>query len=387
MHRLALVASHVIQYQDPLFRRLAADPEIDLTVFYCSRAGAEAYHDREMQTTVQWDIETLQGYRYAFLRNFGFGGRWARLINPGIVTGIRGDRFDAAAFLTGWGTITSLLGIVACHVRGVPFFLFGDSSAPPPEKGFVPRIRAKILRALFRQAAGILVSGHQNAEYYRHYGADPGKFFFVPFAIDNERFARDSRFDPGEREAMRARFGASAEQRILVFSGKLVPHKDPLTLVRAVASMRHRKRVLILFLGHGELRETLESYARRHDVRIHFAGFVNQRDLPKYYAAGDLLVLPSLFEPRGLVVNEAMACGLMPVVSDRCGCIGDLAVPGDNAVVFPAGDPAALAAELDRLVYEPELLQRMTRRSREIISTWSFEQAVQGLKEALRSLR
>src|SRR5688500_12986870 len=71
--RLAIVASHVIQYQDPFFRALAADPEIDVTVFYCSRAGAEVYRDADMQTSLRWDIELLQGYRHVFLRNFGRG--------------------------------------------------------------------------------------------------------------------------------------------------------------------------------------------------------------------------------------------------------------------------------------------------------------------------
>src|SRR5205085_7902430 len=70
MHRIAIVASHVIQYQDPFFRLLAADPEIALTVLYCSSFGATSYRDEDMKTSLSWDIDLLQGYRYRFLPNW-----------------------------------------------------------------------------------------------------------------------------------------------------------------------------------------------------------------------------------------------------------------------------------------------------------------------------
>lgn len=380
--KLAIVASHVIQYQDPLFRRVAAEPSIDLTVFYCSRKGAEAFHDRDMGVEVAWDVEEmLEGYRHRFLRNLGFGTRWFRLINPGLVLAIVRGRFDAVLFMTGWGTMTSLLGLLTCRLTGTPALLFGDSSYPPPETSLEAKLRARLLRALFHLPAKFMVSGHQNAEYYKHYGADPSRFHLLPFAIDNERFAAGARFAEGERDALRARFGASPSDVVFVFSGKLVPRKDPMTLLRAAAAMR--QRAVFLILGDGELRAQLETFGREHGLRVHFAGFVNQRELPKHYAAGEVLVLPSTYEPRGLVVNEALAAGLMPVVSDRCGCIGDVAIENDNALVFPAGDAQALARALDRLIEDPALRARMTERSRAIIERWSFSLAVEGIHEAL----
>jgi len=378
VYRVALVASHVIQYQAPLFRLLAAQPDVDLTVLYCARTGAEAFHDADMQTEVRWDLDLLSGYRHVFLRNFGFGDGYTRLINPGIGPKILFGKFDAVLFFAGWGTITSLLGIAACRASNTPFFLFGDSSFPPPRQF----ARDAFLRTLFGLAHGFMVSGALNADYYRHYGADPRRFFSVPFAIDNERFARAA---SGHREAMRVQLGVSEELLLIVFSAKLVARKDPMTLLRAVDAMRHRDRASVLFLGHGELRDDVERFARERGLSVHFAGFVNQTDLPKHYAAGDVLVLPSTYEPRGLVVNEAMACGLPVIVSDRVGAIGDVVQPDDNAFVFPAGDFRTLASQLDRLAEEPELRARMAQRSREIIATWDFKHAVRGVREALRS--
>lgn len=381
VYRVALVASHVIQYQAPFFRTLAAVPEIDLDVLYCSRAGAETYVDAEMQTALQWDLDLLSGYEHTFLRNYGRGEGYTRLVNPAIFPRLLFGRYDAAIFFLGWGTITSLLGIAACRLSGTRVMLFGDSSFPPPRRA----LRDSFLRRLFGSADAFLVSGALNADYYRHYGADARRFFDVPFAIDNERFAEASRFAPGEREALRAGFGARDDQMLIVFSAKLVARKDPMTLLRAVDAMRHRDRAAVLFLGHGELREELERFARERALQAHFAGFVNQTALPKHYAAGDVFVLPSTYEPRGLVVNEAMATGLPVLASDRTGASGDIVRHGDNGFVFPAGDVRALSAQLDLLAEQPELRARMGRRSREIIAGWDYGRGVQGVLEALRA--
>ena len=373
----------MIQYQDPFFRLLAADPELDVTVFYCSRAGAEIYRDVDMQTSLKWDIELLQGYRSVFLRNFGHGEGYGRLINPAVMPAIARGNYDAVLFFLGWGTITSLLGIAACRVTGTPFFLYGDSSFPPPEVSWRTKLRARFIRGVFALATGFMVSGALNADYYRHYGGDPRRFFLLPWAIDNERFANASRFAPGERETMRARYGIAPEEIAFVFSAKLVARKDPMTLLRAVARMERRDRAAVVFLGHGELREPLEAFAREHRLHVKFAGFINQADLPKHYAMCDVFVLPSTYEPRGAVINEAMACGLPVVVTDRCGSLGDIVQENDNAFVYPAGDADALARALDALM-DDGLRARMGQRSREIIGSWDYARGVAGVKEALR---
>jgi glycosyltransferase involved in cell wall biosynthesis len=401
-HRVAIVASHVIQYQDPFFRLLAAEPDIDLTVLYCSPAGAEVYRDIDMKTTLRWDIEMLSGYRYRVLRNFGFGDGYTRLINPGIVPALLRGKYDMVLFMLGWGSLTAMLGILACRAARIPFFLYGDSSFPPPEDSAARSIRAGFLRTLFGVTTGFMVSGALNAGYYRHYGADPRRFFLLPWAVDNERFAAACRFAPGERDALRDRLGIARDAVVFVFSAKLVERKDPMTLLRAFDAMRHRSRAALLFLGDGLLREPLEAFVRERmpawrpasagrvpaEAGTHtvFAGFVNQTDLPKYYGLSDVFVLPSTYEPRGAVINEAMACGLPVIVTDRCGSIGDIVLDGDNAFVYPAGDAATLARAMDRLVEDGALRSRMAQRSHEIIGRWSFARGVEGVKDALRWL-
>lgn len=385
-YRVALVASHVIQYQDPFFRMLAEDPGIDLTVLFCSPAGAESYRDAEMQTELRWDVELLAGYRHEFLLNLGRGQGYLRAVNPGVVPRILFGGYDAVVLFLGWGTVTSLLAIAASRARGVPFFLYGDSSFPPAEQTMPDRLRAGLLRGLFALAGGFLVSGKLNADYYEHYGADRSRFFLLPWAVDNRRFEEGARLNPEERRALRARLGAHDEDVVFVFSAKLLPRKDPMTLLRAAAIMRHRPRAVLLFLGHGELLEELRSFAREQGLRAHFAGFVNQAELPRYYGASDVFVLPSLIEPRGAVVNEAMASGLPVIVTDRCGSIGDIVLEGENARIYPARDPEALARVLDEMIEHPHRREAMALRSREIIAGWDYGRGVAGVRQALRTV-
>ncbi|HEV2720538.1 MAG TPA: glycosyltransferase family 4 protein [Thermoanaerobaculia bacterium] len=384
-YRLAIVASHVIQYQDPLFRLLDAEPDIDLDVLYCSRHGLDTFRDTDMATTLSWDIDLL-GYRHRFLWNASKDlnrGFW-RLVNPGIVAALGRGRYDAVIFMTGWGAFTALLGMFTCRLFRIPFFLYGDSSFPPPEDSARARIRAGLLRMLFALATGFMTSGVLNADYYRHYGADPRRFFLLPWAIDNDRFARESVLQPGEREALRERYGIARDAVVFLFSAKLVERKDPFALLKAYERMQQRNRATVVFMGDGVLRDPLERYARDHDLGgAHFIGFVNQTAIPKHYAMADVFVLPSTYEPRGAVINEAMAVGLPVVVTDRCGSIGDIVLDGDNAFIYPAGDAAALAAVMDGLI-DAELRARMGQRSREIIATWDYARGVAGVNEMLR---
>jgi glycosyltransferase involved in cell wall biosynthesis len=409
--RLAIVASHVIQYQDPLFRLLAAEPDVDLEVLYLSRHGLDAFRDADMATTLAWDIDLL-GYPHRFLWNASKDlnrGFW-RHVNPGIVRALlrgqgagrgaqvehtartpsaprplRSAPYDAVIFMTGWGSFTALLGMLTCRLFHIPFLVYGDSSFPPPEHSARARIRARLMRMLFSITTGFMTSGVLNADYYRHYGADPQRFFLLPWAIDNERFARESALAPGEREAMRARYCIDANAVVFLFSAKLVERKDPFALLKAYERMRDRERAAVVFMGDGVLREPLERYAREHGlVGAHFIGFVNQAAIPKHYAMADVFVLPSTYEPRGAVINEAMAVGLPVVVTDRCGSIGDIVRDSDNAFIYPAGDADALAKIMDRLAGDEALRARMAQRSREIIDTWDYRRGVAGVNAMLR---
>lgn len=387
--RIAIVASHVIQYQAPLFQRLAASGEVDLTVFYCDSAGSEVYEDRDMKTTLAWDIPLLTGYQYERLHNsspLGSLNGWG-LVNFDLPGRLIKGHFDAVVFM-GWGVVTYWLGFAVCYCRRIPFFLYGDSNEVPPNHSIRQRLRDRVLRALFARAAGFLVSGRYNSDYYRHYGADETRFFFVPWAVDNDRFERESRLTDVERNELRTAYGISPDALVIVFSGKLLPRKGPMDLLKAFADLPNRDGAAVLFLGEGVERQRLEEFCKDRSLKnVRITGFLNQSILPKMYGISDVFVLPSYFDPRATVVNEAMAAGLACVVSDCIGPSGDIVRDGENGFVVPAGDVGALGSRLNRFVEERSLARQMGERSREIIERWSYREDVNGIVAAARFAR
>ena len=140
----------------------------------------------------------------------------------------------------------------------------------------------------------------------------------------------------------------------------------------------------LLFIGEGDQRKILEERARTMNwSSIKFLGFRNQTELPGYYDLGDVLVLPSAFEPWGLVINEVMNAGRAVIVSDQVGCGPDLVKGVENGYIFKAGDIAGLRQALVNLLGEPQKCQAMGQKSLEIIATWGLEEDVAGLNQAL----
>jgi len=156
--------------------------------------------------------------------------------------------------------------------------------------------------------------------------------------------------------------------------------------LRAAALMQGRGMSLeVAFAGSGELAGSLESFAKTAGLAVRFHGFVNQSRLPEIYATADVIALPSdANETWGLVINEAMACGVPAVVSSAVGCGPDLIEPGATGATFRTGDVAGMAAALESvLAFEPSATER---RLAERMQVYSPAGAADGIVQAANSL-
>jgi glycosyltransferase involved in cell wall biosynthesis len=202
-----------------------------------------------------------------------------------------------------------------------------------------------------------------------------------PHFVDNEHFARGAA--AADVAATRRAWGVPDHAMTVGFVGKLLRKKRPVDLLEAVATSG-RRDIHVVYVGDGALREECQASADRLVVPTTFAGFHNQGSLPTAYAAIDVLVLPSdTRETWGLVVNEAMACGIPAVVSNAAGCAPDLVVEGETGYSFPVGDIRVLATRLGTLASSSELRLRLGAQSREHISAYTAEAAVAGILEAV----
>jgi glycosyltransferase involved in cell wall biosynthesis len=337
--RIGFLLSHPIQYYAPIFRELAK--RCDLTVFFAHRQTAEQQARAGFGVAFDWDVDLLSGYDSRFLVNVArqpSTDRFAGCDTPGVADEIARNRFDAFV-VPGWALRSYWQAVRACRRLGVPVLVRGDSQLGMLRNSAVRIAKALAFSHLLRRFDGFLYVGQRNREYLLHYGVPAQRLFFSPHCVDNDAFAAAS---SGIRR--------SEGRRRVLFVGKLIDRKHPADLLHAVARLRD-KPVQIAFAGAGELEPELRKIAAASSVDADFMGFVNQSELPAAYASADVLVLPSDGqETWGLVVNEAMACGIPAVVSDVVGCGPDLIDPGQTGATFPFGDVAALASAIESVL-------------------------------------
>ena len=137
-------------------------------------------------------------------------------------------------------------------------------------------------------------------------------------------------------------------------------------------------------VGEGELKSKCQLYAAKNKLPVTLTGFLNQTEIISAYVASDCLVLPSDYgETWGLVVNEAMACGVPAIVSDRVGCHPDLIISGKTGEVFPFGDIVSLSDLFLFYIQNPNQLRRMGSEAQQHIKRYSYEEVVKGTLESL----
>ncbi len=388
--RLLVINSHVIQYSSPNFRQLVLDSRIDPMVAYCSMQGAESGVDPEFGVHVFWDRPLLDGYPWTSVRNRALRpglGRFFGLLNPGLWSLIRDGRFDAV-LVTGYFYASAWIAIAAAKWYGTPILFATDSHGLRSwrtQSRWKLRFKKWLVRRIFSLARAILVSSSGGMEYLKSLGFSSGRIFLVPFVVDNDWWTEQAA--KVDRNAVRAAWKIPAEGFVALFCAKLQCWKGPMDLLEAFARANVPNSHLV-FAGDGPERSNLERRATELGLadRIRFLGFLNQSQLPSAYCAADLFVLPSLFEPFGLVVNEAMLCGLPVAVSDRVGARFDLVRPDENGYIFPAGDVDALTAVLKEILPDFEKRARMGTAARSRMETWSPREYVERLVRAVNQV-
>lgn len=384
---LAILTTHPVQYAAPLFARISRESGIKLTVLYQSDISLRDHQDDGFGVSIRWNMPLLDGYECQFLPCWGDLSRltpW-RPLPRGLMGVLRRAKVDYL-LIHGYGRPYHLAAMLMARAVGVKV-LFRDEATPisrarGPVKDLLKQVFFRLL-GLF--CDGFMTIGTLNERYYRNNGIAQDKLFAMPYTVDNARFQQT---DPALGQKVRRDLGIQDHEMVILYASKFQPRKHPDHLLEAFLNLPDQVRAgaHVVLVGDGQLRPKLQAMAAGHG-NIHLVGFKDQMELPAYYAMCDLFVLPSSFEPWGLVVNEVMNFAKPVIVSDHVGCGPDLVIPGRNGLIYPVGDVAALGRSLAQLCADPGLARQMGGQSLEIISQWSFEQDVQGLGRALRGSR
>ena len=374
MIRIALITNVMAHYRVPCFSMLAHTIEDRIDFFFLAR---EMSH----RSYVMSHAET------SFTKTWLKGWSWHRPpaddrhlndIRP-VVSG----KYDLIV-VGGWDEPTYLLLWMLQLVRRKKILFWIESTA---YDGNRKGLKEFFKRLLLRHAAGCIVPGKRSFEYCSQLGVPEDRKFIAPNATDREFFrSRADQFIPMRQEI---KTGMGVEGIVILFVGRLVEdHKNVSVLIKAFSRLiRSGHKVSLFIVGDGPDRSYYESLVSEGGTPgVHFLGELNHDQLCRVYAASDIQVLQSKWEPWGFVLNEGMEFGLPLVVSDAVGAGPDLVHIGENGFVFRVGDTGALANYLELLLNDEALRQRMGQASREIIEHFSPENWSAGFLQAIKEV-
>lgn len=383
--RLFAVETHPIQYKAPLFRAVAALPEVDLTVLFAMVPDADQ-QGAGFGVAFEWDLPLVEGYRHEVLDNRARHPsvtRFSGCDTPGMVACLRRERPDVV-LVNGWVAKSCLQALWACRRLGIPCMVRGEANLLRPRGWW----KHALHRILLRQYEAYLAIGTANEAFYRFHGCHPARIFPAPYGVDHARFAAAAHALQGTRDKIREDWKIPADALVVLFAGKMERKKHPEDVLLAVALLPEalRSRVHVLFAGSGPELASCREMAAARQVRATFAGFLNQLRMPQAYAAADVLVLPSdAGETWGLVVNEAMASGRPALISRAAGCCGDLIVEGQTGYSFACHDVADLSRRIKTYLSEPRSTQRQGAFAARHIRAFDPACAAQGILAAARA--
>ena len=324
MKRLAILSTHPIQYNAPLFRMLAQEESIDLKVFY-SKKTEQVRFDKDFGQEVTWDVPLTEGYL-----NESFDAKEKAGRNQ-LMASI--ESFNPSALLIyGWNFDGHLAAMRHFH-GSVPVWFRGDSTLLDPLPFWKRTLRKLSLNWVYRFVDRAFYVGQANKRYFLWCGLKEAQLTYATHAVDNEFFMKDDEQRREEALQIRKDLGIDPLAKVFLFAGKLETKKQPIELAEAFASLPSRAH--LIYVGSGMLEDALKE---RFDSNsnIHFVGFQNQSKMPIWYRVADVFCLPSRGpgETWGLAVNEALACGCSVIVSDRVGCAEDLVKGKSHGAVF-----------------------------------------------------
>jgi 1,2-diacylglycerol 3-alpha-glucosyltransferase len=374
--RLVILTEIISPYRIPLFNALAREANMDLHVIFLAETDPTLRQWQVFREEIRFSYQVLPSWRKRV-------GRYNVLLNKGVSDALAASAPDVI-LCGGYNYVASWQALVWATNRKIPFFLWSESTEQDQRRGHAA---VELLKTEFlHKCSGFVVPGHSAREYLRTLRIDQGRIFTAPNAVDNDLFARASAAARQNSSAHREQL--SLPDHYFLFVGRLVREKGVFELLSAYAKLdaATRQRVGLVFVGSGECREELEATASQiAPGLVKFACFTQRDQLATYYALADALILPTYTDPWGLVVNEAMACGLPIILSRVAGCAADLVKQNWNGLLVPPRDVSSLTSAMRCLASPPDVRAMMGSNSSQHILLYSPTEWSKGIAQMVEA--
>jgi glycosyltransferase involved in cell wall biosynthesis len=371
--RLVILTEIIAPYRIPVFNALAARDDVDAHVIFFSENDPSLRQWPVYKQEIRFSHEVLPAWRRRL-------GKYNVLLNRGVNSALRRAQPDAL-LCGGYSYLASWQAALWAKRHSVPIILWSESTALDARRLYAA---VEFLKTRFRSLCQAFVAaGKTSRDYLVILGASEGSIFIAPDAVDVQLYstlALKARQQPDQ-----IRFRHGLPPRYFLCVGRLVKEKGVLDLLAAYARLDEstRSQIGLVFVGDGPLRAQLTELAAH--VRpgvVKFCGWVDREQIPEIYASAEALVFPTHSDPWGLVVNEAMACGLPIIASEVAGCVPDLVTNEGNGFIVPPRDAGKLARAMQAIFIQPDLAARMRTCSLERVQHYTPEACAEGLMRA-----
>lgn len=377
-----MVVNEPTPYRLHLLHRFVSEiPEITLHVIFTRSVD---------KLSVPWQLElssdlNIPNIPRGSASSLSGCGAWA--LGGKIADWIVNHRIDAV-IVHGYADLARVRVLGTCTKRGIPVFVRGDSNCFDERHAAAWKrwVKSVLLKMLLRRVAGVMPMGVAGRAFFSRYTRSDMPAFLVPYEPD---YTRLRSVTAAERQAFLDSFELNPERRRLLYCGRLIPIKRVDRLIRGFADIAdERPDWDLVIAGTGPEQQKLQHSVPAHlNGRVHWLGFLQFEDVRRCYAACDVLVHPSVFEPWALVINEAVAAGMAVVATDVTGAAIELVKHGTNGLLIPPDNQAALNEALVA-VTQPQTLAAMREQAGAILHQWQLAaDPVAGLRAALRDAR
>jgi 1,2-diacylglycerol 3-alpha-glucosyltransferase len=371
--RLAILTEIIAPYRIPVFNALAARQDIDLHVIFLSETDPSLRQWHVYKEEIQFSYEVLPAWRRRL-------GKYNLLLNREVGAALRRAR-PQAVLCSGYNYPAFWQAAWWAKSHKLPVLLWSESNAHDLRRRHRP---VEFMKVRFsRLCKAFVAAGKSSRDYLICLGAPGERIFTAPDAVDVKLYAMLADKARQHASEVRARYGLPPRYFLCV--GRLVPEKGVFDLLAAYAKLEEseRSQIGLAFAGDGVSRSPLaECAAAIHPGRVCFCGFVHREQLAELYALADALAFPTHSDTWGLVVNEAMACGLPIIASEVAGCVPDLVENEENGFVVPPANVAELVRAMRVLLSNSAAARKMGARSALRIQAYTPEACAEGFAKA-----
>jgi glycosyltransferase involved in cell wall biosynthesis len=336
-----------------------------------------------------WNKNPLDGYSYYFIKTFldknDIYSKYTFSIN--LFKVLKNKNFDVL-MICGWSSLLFVQVLIIAYFFRIPVILRAESNDIGKRTFFKKKIRDFYLKFFFHMCNKFLAIGTLNEDLIKRINKTSTHINKAFYCIDNAYYQRSSEYVLRRRKRIRDYYDVDSKTKVLIWVGKLIYRKRVVDVLYLMKRLSYRKDIKLFIIGSGPLEEDIKFIINKEKIKnIIFVGFKNFRDIRSYYYASDIHVMTSEYETWGLVINEAMASGLVNIVSDNCGGSNDLILQGITGFTYRTGDVDGLAKLVLNLLDSNEMLEKIKCSSKEHIRKFSFENYKNEIENCINSIK